>query len=108
MADLSLYNFDEEKVKSKFLSIRDYLKTFVGKPGYNPFAWLADNVAPLEKEYKDGVRSQSLFENIMKIQLVEPKAKGAEHNIKNPPKQPQASGGDGLPITPNVSVSNTL
>lgn len=80
-------------VDSKLASVVSHLKQFIGKSGYNSFAWKSTNVDPLVKRMEAGENSESLFNSVMALPS-EPKpfAKGAEHNATNPPPQSQAAG----------------
>jgi hypothetical protein len=48
---------------------------FVGKPGFNPYLWIAQNVTPLEEKLEEGDRSPDLFWKIMGLKEVNPDGK---------------------------------
>lgn len=86
------FTFDEGKVKAKIKELHDYMQTFAGKAGYNPYLWLQKNLVKLEEQYNDGVRTEALQLAILSIKSAEPTAKGAEHNVTHPPKEHAAAG----------------
>lgn len=85
--------FDTAKVTEKLTNLKAHLNGFVGKPGYNPFAYLAAKVNPLIKRIEEGEKTEALQTAVLSLEdKPEPLAKGAEYNAKAPPKQAQAAG----------------
>lgn len=87
------FTFNSAKVSEKLKAIKAHLNGFVGKPGYNAFAYLHKHVKPLEVRLDNGETSKELFDAFMALpNEPEPIAKGAEHNAKEAPAQAQAAG----------------
>lgn len=63
---------DWKQAEKRFEEVEKYQMTFNGKPGFNPFIWLRDNVLPLRTQYKNGIRSAELYNKIMSLTFIEP------------------------------------
>ncbi len=101
MAETQTFTFDKAKLEAHLTSIREYLGTFKGKPGYNPHFFAQEKLAPLIARLEKGEITKELQEAILALKKEEPIAKGAEHNIVKPPLQPQQSGADKTTVEPS-------
>lgn len=103
--------FNRTACLAKVKEIRDHLQTFVGRPGFNAFDWMAKKLTPLEYELNEGAESKELQDKILALKKEQPVAKGAEHNVLNPPKEAQAAGRPADEATSNKVaeiVTNTV
>lgn len=64
--------FDEKAFTTKLNELTAAAKAVEGKPNYNPFVWLANNVTPLSVEYNKGTRTKELFDKLMAVKAEVP------------------------------------
>lgn len=58
---------DWNKAVDKISKVKEALKEFVGKIGYNPFLYAEEKVRPLQDRYTKGERTPELFKAIMEL-----------------------------------------
>lgn len=66
------FKFDEKAFIAKLNQLNAAAKAVEGKPNYNPFVWLANNVTPLNAEYVKGTRTKELFDKLMAVKAEVP------------------------------------
>lgn len=57
----------------RILDLKTYALTFAGKTGYNPYLWIAKNLAPYITRIEAGETSPTLIKSILSIPKEEPK-----------------------------------
>lgn len=85
------FAFDHNAVNAKIKSIRTFLQSFIGKPGYNSFYWTHKHLKPLEDRLNKGEETKELQDAILALKQTEPIVHAA--NVVNPPREAQAAGG---------------
>ena len=60
-------------VQAKLDKTREYYKQFDGKPGFNPWFYMLNTVAPLENRVKAGEQTAELHNAIVALELKEPR-----------------------------------
>lgn len=84
---------DTAKAQAKIDALKQHLKQYIGKPGFNSYVYVHENLKPYEDAIMAGKLTQTQYDKLMALNdKPEPIAKGAEINAKNPPQQAAASG----------------
>ena len=81
-----------KSIQSKVNTIKNNLKEFEGKVGFNPFLWIANNLTPLVKEWNK-TKSQATADKILALPD-KPDCNSAQWNVNF----------SGTETTPSVST----
>ena len=89
------------ELEAHITKVRENLKTYIGKPGHNPFVFNV-NVSRLATKLATEAITPELAKEILALDVkLVPLAKGAEHNATNPPKEAQSAGGNKPIVVPS-------
>lgn len=103
-------NISAGDLLDKLTTIKNNLKPFIGKMGYNAHLWASTHIKPLEDAIKKHVDngediSAELAAQVNSLPInPKPLAPGCEKNAINPPSQPQSAGGSVVTV-PSQSVN---
>lgn len=107
-------NVSASDLLAHLTTIKNNLRSFIGKPGYNAHLWASNNIKPLEDRIKKHVDNGDDItpELVAMVKALptnpQPLAPGVERNAKNPPSQPQSAGGDIPVIRASTIKSNEI
>lgn len=63
------FKFELDKAQAHINAVKENLFKFAGKHNHNPFKWISDNVAPLEARLAKEERTETLFKDIMALDI---------------------------------------